>query len=129
MALLAAALALGGGVAWNPATQIAFNAVIAAAVLRAAIGSLQWASRLYVLTNRRVLRFSGVFNVRVVECRLARVQAADLRITPPQRVLGLGTIRFAAADDGREILWDQLAHPREVHEIAVRAIRKAQLGD
>lgn len=129
-ALLAATLALGAKGAWNMGTSLAFNGVVGIAVLRLAFATLQWASRLYVLTNRRVLRFRGVFTVSVGECRLSRIAQADLRISTYQRWLGLGSIRMTPIDDRAPAIdWDQVAAPQEIHEIVAKAITRAQSGD
>ena len=47
---------------------------LALAAARVGIALLQWASRLYVLTNRRVIRVRGILRVDVFECQLSRIQ-------------------------------------------------------
>jgi hypothetical protein len=88
---------------------------------------LQWASRLYVLTNRRVLRFEGVLKVSVAECRLKQIGDVDVRPSWLGRGIRLGSIHMRPADeDARAIVWADVARPQEIHELLVRAIRKAQ---
>jgi len=89
----------------------------------------QWLSRVYILTNRRVLRVRGVLRVEVFECPLPRVQHTELSLSLPERVFGLGTILFATAGTGApEAAWVMIAKPTETHEIVVEYIRRAQNG-
>ena len=128
VAVLVVALATGVHGSWAREGLFACQALIGVAALRLAIATLQWASRLYVLTNRRVMRFTGVLSVRVAECPLARISAIDLQAPPYGRVLRLGSIRMQPVDTSLPaVTWDDVAHPHEVHEILERAIRKSQL--
>ena len=128
VSVLVIALAAGVRGSWAREGLFVCQALVGVAALRLAIATLQWASRLYVLTNRRVMRFTGVLSVRVAECPLARISAIDLLAPPYARVLRLGTIRMQPVDtDTAPLNWDDVAHPHEVHEILERAIRKSQL--
>lgn len=127
---VAAALGIAMRTGSTPAAAMPFQILAGLAALRLGIATLQWASRLYVLTNRRVMRFRGVLIVDVAECRLAKISAADIHAPwygPPLR---LGTIRMRAAEPQLTPLdWEDVARPQELHEILVRAIRKAQNRD
>lgn len=102
---------------------------VAAGLVRLAIAVAQWLARVYLLTDRRVLRVMGVLHVRVFEAPLARVQNTFLSMTLIERLLGLGTILFATAGTGAaEAGWWLIARPREVHAIVVETIRRAQSG-
>jgi membrane protein YdbS with pleckstrin-like domain len=125
--LLAAVLAVWMPGHWHLQATLVFQVLAAVAALRVGIASLQWASRYYVLTNRRVMRFKGVFTVDVAASPLARISRADRHATPYERALRLGSIHMDTADSNPgPILWENLAHPTQVHEALVRAIRKAQ---
>lgn len=98
-----------------------------AALVRMLIASLQWASRLYVLTNRRVIRFSGMFTVYVRELPLIRVERAEPIITPLRRALDIGTVRLTPADGRLDVVqWEDVARPEWVHETLVKAIRRSR---
>jgi membrane protein YdbS with pleckstrin-like domain len=126
-AVLGGALAGALRAGWTPEGLIAAQVLIALVALRLAIATLQWASRLYVLTNRRVMRFTGVLTVHVAECPLSRISAIELHAPSYARTLRLGSIRMQPADAGAPPLtWDDVARPHEIHEILERAIRKAQ---
>jgi len=102
---------------------------VALAVARLAVATLQWVSRLYVLTNRRVMRIRGIFNVDIFECHLTRIQNTFLRLTIYERIFSLGTIGFATAGTGGiEASWQNVNHPLEVHERVRAAIRQAKGG-
>jgi uncharacterized membrane protein YdbT with pleckstrin-like domain len=127
VAFVAAALDLVWQTASTPHVATAIQVLAGLAALRVGIATLQWASRLYVLTNRRVMRFTGILNVHVTECRLARISAVDLHLRWYGRWLRLGSIHMRTEDTQRAVLaWDDVARPQELHELLVRAIRKAQ---
>jgi len=100
---------------------------VAAVVIRLLVGLLQWLSRVYVLTNRRVIRVKGVLRIHIFECPLSRIQNTVLSLSVSERLFGLGTIAFATAGTGRmEAGWVMISRPIEVHEIVVEYIRRAQ---
>lgn len=100
-----------------------------AAGARAAFAAVQWASRLYILTNRRVMRFRGILKVEGAECRLNAVANATLHVAWYQRWLRLGTIRITPAEPGAiPLAWEQVARPTEVYERLLRAIRRSHGG-
>jgi uncharacterized membrane protein YdbT with pleckstrin-like domain len=113
-------------------TQYAAYAVplaVLVAVLRVVMASLQWASRVYILTNRRVMRLSGILNPDVAGCPLRRIAKVDLHVDTAQRVLRLGSISMASTGPPSEtIVWEHVARPTHIHERLVRAIRRAQFG-
>ena len=98
-------------------------------IVRLALAALQWASRLYVLTNRRAMRFRGVLSVDVSECPLAKISEPELCVAAYQRSLRLGTIRMhPAVPELARVEWEQVAGAAEIHELLVRAIRRSQSG-
>jgi hypothetical protein len=95
-------------------------AFLAAARLMWAI--LQWMSRLYVLTDQRILTLAGVFNVEAFECPLRRVARTFLDSPLRERVCRTGTVVIVPADDHLPLgAWRTVAEPREV----LRTIREA----
>jgi len=100
---------------------------VAASVVRILTAFLQWLSRIYVLTNRRIIRVRGVLRIHIFECPLSRIQNTVLSLSVSERLFALGTILFATAGTGRtEAAWVMVARPIEVHEIVVEYIRRAQ---
>ncbi|NIA20936.1 MAG: PH domain-containing protein [Anaerolineaceae bacterium] len=93
--------------------------------LRLVWALLQWFGRVYILTDRRVIRQRGVLNIQVFECRLDRLQNTFIRRTLVQRILGIGTIFFATAGSGQiESMWQHIAHPARVHKQIIEAITR-----
>ncbi len=92
-----------------------------------AIATLQWASQLYVLTNRRVLRFHGVFSVYVRELGLKQVADVQELAAWYDPFLRLGSLCITASvTDKPAIVWEHLARPEEVRDILQQAIRRAK---
>lgn len=87
--------------------------------------TLEWVSRLYVLTNRRVLRLRGVFTVDFFECSLDRIQNTGILLSLPERLVHAGTISFQTAS-GQTASWRIVPKPLELHEQLLKAIQKAQ---
>ena len=90
---------------------------------------LQWMGRLYVLTDLRVLRLSGVFNVDIFDCPLRKVAETRLTRTFRERMLRLGSIEIMPAD---EVCppgdWRTIKRPVEVMETIEATVRRAKQG-
>ena len=128
IAVLAAGVSLAMPHGWGRDGLLTLQVLIGVAAARIGIATLQWASRVYVLTNRRVMRFKGVLNVHVMERRLAKISAVDLQVPWHGRALRLGSIRMPGTEaQAAPLDWDDVARPHEIHEILERAVRKAQL--
>jgi hypothetical protein len=93
--------------------------------LRVAIALLQWLGRTYVLTDRRILIQSGVFDVRVEALGLEQVETTFVAQAVVQRLLGIGTIFFRTGNAGRGSLsWEHVRRPKEVHGHVVTQIER-----
>lgn len=94
---------------------------------RVGFAILEWASRLYVLTNRRVMRIRGVFNINLFDCSLLRIEQTQIVLSWYERLFALGTISFVTTSDRAfEVAWPHVAHPAEVHEQVRAAISRAR---
>lgn len=90
---------------------------------------LHWMSRLYILTDLRVLRLSGIFNVEVFNCPLRKIARARLLWTVPQRLFRVGTIEFIPQDESCPIgSWQMIGRPKQVHEQVLATINRAKQG-
>lgn len=90
---------------------------------------IDWANRIYVLTDQRILRRRGVITMSLVEAPLRRVQHSAVYASFSERVLGLGTIGFATAgSDGFEVVWEMVTSPADVHRIVLQAIERYGRG-
>lgn len=78
---------------------------------------LEWQSRSFLLTDRRVMGEGGVLRRVLVDVRLGNVQHAALQQTLLERLLALGTVGFASSGTGGyDVVWTFLAHPDRVLE-------------
>ncbi|HEV7299554.1 MAG TPA: PH domain-containing protein [Tepidisphaeraceae bacterium] len=86
-----------------------------------------WMGRLYVLTDMRILRLSGVFTVDVFDCPLRKVARTRLSFPIRERLLRLGSIEIVPADgEMPATVWSMIARPVEVHETVTAAISRAK---
>lgn len=94
---------------------------------RLAIGLLQWYTRLYVLTDMRVMRLSGIFRIQVIDCPLRRVAVARACFTTRERITRIGTIEIIPQEDTHHnCVWQMVARPREVLKIVRAAIARSK---
>jgi len=106
---------------------LVIKAAVALAGARLGFALLQWVSRLYVLTNRRIMRLRGIFNVDLFECQLNKIQNTYLAMAWYERLAGLGSISFATAGTGGvEASWTNVNTPLELHERVRSAIHRAR---
>lgn len=90
---------------------------------------LQWMGRLYLLTDQRVLRLSGIFSIEVFDCPLRRVSRTRIIRTPREQVVSLGSIEIIPSDEDRPCgVWQTIRRPIEVNEKIQSAIQKARQG-
>jgi len=92
--------------------------------------SLEWASRMYVLTNRRVMSIHGVFRAELFECALDRIQSTLLTATPLEKMARVGTVSFRPTQAegvlGGAHSWQTVARPQEIHDKLRQAIERAR---
>lgn len=126
--ILAAALCLSAALpGLSEYRWLLVNAALLLTLLRVVWATVQWGSRLYVLTNRRVMRIRGFVTVEVFECPLTRIQNTQLVLSLAERVVRTGTVQIFTAGYGAEqASWRIVARPLEVHEQLRAAIRRAQ---
>jgi hypothetical protein len=91
--------------------------------------TLQWMSRLYILTDLRVLSVSGVFNVDIFDCPLRKVARTRVIRSAEERLANVGSIEIIPQDDSFPFgLWQTIAQPALVHEQIVATINRAKQG-
>jgi hypothetical protein len=110
---------------YNPFVYVETGVFLLAARLMWAVQ--QWTGRLYVLTDMRILRIAGVFNVNIFDCPLRKVGQVRLVSNLRERLCGVGSIEIIPRDEAYPAgLWQTIANPREVLEQVEAAIRKAK---
>ena len=108
-------------VAAGPLVQL----TLAVVALRIGMAVLQWVSRVYVLTNRRVMRIRGVFRASVFACPLVKVINTGITVDPHEKLTRLGSIWFNTGTDSQDGTWYHVTHPEEIHDQIRRAIERA----
>jgi len=110
----------------------ALQAAVLIAAARLGWAAMEWVSRLYVLTNRRVMSIRGVTKVEVFECALDRIQNTYVTLPLLERLARVGTVTFqtaaASSGVGGTGAWRIVAKPLEVHEQLLAAIHRARPG-
>lgn len=90
---------------------------------------LQWMSRIYVLTDMRIVAITRVVNPHVFECPLRKIARTRIIYTLRERLLGIGSIEIIPQDEESPVgLWLMVSRPRRVHERVLNAIRRARQG-
>jgi uncharacterized membrane protein YdbT with pleckstrin-like domain len=133
--LLAAAAAIGGLVAWNHFRQgwvlLAAGVVAVPALFVTLARYVRLAANRYVLTDRRLLRLSGVFSRSSMDSYLDKINNVEHRQTFWGRILGYGDVEIdTASETGAEVfprISDPVAFKRAV-DAATIAYRNAAPG-
>ncbi|HUU84671.1 MAG TPA: PH domain-containing protein [Phycisphaerae bacterium] len=108
-------------VATGPLVQL----TLAVVALRIGMAVLQWVSRVYVLTNRRIMRIRGVFRASVFACPLVKVINTGVTVVPHEKLARLGSIWFNTGTNSDDGTWYHVTHPEEIHDQIRRAIERA----
>jgi hypothetical protein len=88
---------------------------------------LQWMGRLYILTDMRVMRISGVFFVDLFDCPLRKVVRTRIVSPMRERIVFVGSIEIIPKDETMATaIWETVAKPALVHEQLVSAINRAR---
>ena len=86
---------------------------------------LIWLSHVYVLTDRRIIRVSGVLRVSVFETSLKKVQHTTAYYSIRERLFGLGSIGFATAGTAVfEVWWLMVSNPLDVHRTITQTLSR-----
>lgn len=101
---------------------------VAVGALRITVACLQWQGRLYILTDRRVMRIRGVFREDCYQCPLRNIREVHLSSTLPDRVVAVANLIFHRTDTKAvpDADWLCLANPREVCQAVQEAMRRAK---
>jgi hypothetical protein len=96
-------------------------------LMRLYIASFQWMRRIYILTNRRVLRMRGLIRTEIFECPLENMSGASLSVSRSQRFCHTATVLFDIPTLETEAgAWHHVPRPSDVIELVSDAIRRAR---
>jgi hypothetical protein len=88
---------------------------------------LAWMGRLYVLTDLRVIRLSGVFKVDITDCALRKIGRTQVTTPLKEKVCATGTVEITPEDQSLPpIQWQTLSKALEVQDLINRTIAKAK---
>ncbi len=120
--VMAATGAASAELAWSGAI-VQCGALGIAGVVTAT--ALDWGSRVYVLTDRRVLRRRGVLVPSLYACTLQRLRRIEVGGSVWQRLTGVGTLTFSAREEGpADAAWVMVARAAAVHELVLETKRR-----
>jgi len=105
---------------WTDAVAFGLGAILT--IGRLAWQAIDWSQRLYVLTDRRLVRRSGVFRPDSESIPLRDIRHTVVLAAPRERLLGLGTIMFATAFGISGHSWDAVRRPHEVSAVVREAV-------
>jgi uncharacterized membrane protein YdbT with pleckstrin-like domain len=114
---------------WLSIGSHARNEIIALTValcgVRLGWQTLEWLSRTYVLTDRRVIRIKGVLRVEMFQAPLRNISHTEVLFTVTERIFRLGTLSFATAGSAfPEAYWLMVRRPLAVHRRVMQAIHR-----
>lgn len=117
---------------WLHQPHVAGSVAYAGAFLlagRVMWAALHWMGRLYVLTDLRIVRLSGVFNVEIFDCALRKVAGTRLTRTFREKLWRLGSIEIIPADDScPPSTWQTVGRPAEILAKVQATIERARQG-
>ena len=101
---------------------------LAVGALRVTIACCQWQGRMYILTDRRVMRIRGVFNEDCYQCPLKKIRQVHLSSTLPERIVTVASLIFDRVDEKPvpDADWICLANPEEIQQAVEKAIKHAK---
>jgi hypothetical protein len=86
-------------------------------------------SRLYILTDMRIIRLGGVFSLFIYSVPLRKIARTRILYTVRERVCQVGSIEIIPSDEEYAIgIWQMVGRPVAVNEQIVAAINKARQG-
>lgn len=127
-AVLAGVCVLAGLVSWETNTRLVGLVCTTVVCTRLILACFQWQGRLYILTNRRVMRLRGGFREDLTQCRLRDILSVELSVSSPEHLLGLGSLLFGRTDrrPAGDIHWVLLADPKETQRLVCEAWNRAR---
>jgi hypothetical protein len=88
---------------------------------------LQWMGHLYILTDMRVIRLSGVLKLEIFDCALRKIARTQVTASFKEKFCGAGSIEIVPEDQACPPgVWQTIRKPFEVNELIVSAMNKAK---
>jgi len=110
-------------------THLCIEATVFCLAGRLLFATLNWIGLLYVLTDQRVLRLSGVLNLEIYDCPLRKIARTRVLRTFREKLTRLGSIEIIPQEEERPCgLWQMVAKPVEINQQLNETIRRAKAG-
>jgi hypothetical protein len=115
---------------WSPNhTHIGVEIGLMLVAARAGWAVLNWAGKIYLLSDLRIVRVSGVFSPQIHDIPLRKVARTRLVCGYHERACRLGSIEIIPeSDQWPWSVWQTVAKPEEIHETIRRTIARAKQG-
>lgn len=96
---------------------------------RAGWAVLNWIGKLYLLTDMRIVRISGVFSPQIHDIPLRKVARTRVTASVRERLWRLGSIEIIPETDHWPwSVWQTISRPKQVDETIRRAVSRAKQG-
>ena len=126
---IALIVAIGTSLTSARHTHIGVEVGLMLVSLRAAWAILSWSGRVYLLTEMRVLKISGVFNAQIHDIPLRKIARTRLTKSMHERIWRLGSIEIIPeSDQWPWSVWQTIPRPGDAHDTIRRAISRAKQG-
>ncbi|MCE5326679.1 MAG: hypothetical protein LLG01_09710 [Planctomycetaceae bacterium] len=131
--LLVAALAVvassvaDGFIGSDRSARVLFPACLLLAVACLTAAFIGWLGRMYVLTNRRILRIYSMRKLDVACWDLRSVNQVLLTASRAEKLLGIASLTLTLDHpDDKQPAWAHISRPLEVHKIVLEAVYRAK---
>jgi uncharacterized membrane protein YdbT with pleckstrin-like domain len=90
---------------------------------------LDWTNRQYVVTNRRVIQISGIFNKNVVDSSLEKVNDLRMSQSAMGRIFDYGDVEIMTASELQMNRFKQIEDPVSFQTVLLNAKEKMERGE
>ena len=120
---------IGAGLSSPNHTHIGVEVGVMLVTVRAGWAVMSWAGKLYLLSDLRIIRISGVFSPQIHDIPLRKVARTRLVRSYHERLFRLGSVEIIPESDQYPwSVWQSVPKPDEVHETIRRTITRAKQG-
>jgi len=106
---------------WTERDALALGVTIA--TLQLVLQTIDWMSRTYMLTDRRIVTVQGVFRRRISQTALRHVEHVAMHQSDRERWVGIGDLLFTTDECApAQWPWTSVADPRTVQRKVIDAI-------
>jgi uncharacterized membrane protein YdbT with pleckstrin-like domain len=89
---------------------------------------LRWTTEQYIITDRRVIQVRGIFNKRVIDSSLEKINDVELRQTLIGRMMNFGTVEILTASEDAINVMDRIEAPLDFKKAMLDAKHNHERG-